>query len=68
MTNYQNDMLVAIQSFDEVKEAVFTLNLDDVPCPDGITPHFYQFCWDIVFVDVYSVVVAFFKGVIFLMI
>lgn len=32
----------------EVKEALFAMELDKAPGPDGFTPRFLQTCWKIV--------------------
>lgn len=61
-TLYQNDMLATIPSFEEVKEAIFTINPDSAPSLDGITANFFHLCWDIVCIDIFNYVVIFFKG------
>lgn len=59
-TRYNNDLLKAILSYEEVKDVVFVINLESAAGPHGLTTHFYQFCWDVM--DVYNVTIAFFKG------
>jgi len=50
---------------DEIKNAVFGLNVDGAPGPNGFGAHFYQFFWDIVAVDVVSSVQEFFYTGVF---
>jgi len=52
--------LTAISLLEEIKNAVFGLNVDGTPGPNGFGAHFYQFFWDIVAVDVVSSVQEFF--------
>ncbi|XP_062076041.1 uncharacterized protein LOC133780185 [Humulus lupulus] len=42
----------------EVKEALFQMNPDKSPGPDGMSPGFYQRCWDIVGRDVVDLVLS----------
>jgi len=46
--------------FDEIKNAVFDMNADGAPGPDGFGGHFFQHFWDIVGVDVVRSVQEFF--------
>ncbi|XP_059310123.1 uncharacterized protein LOC132061298 [Lycium ferocissimum] len=58
-------MIKRIQSSDGVwlkDEAVFNLNGTSASGSDGFSGKFYQSCWDIIRVDVYRMVVEFFKG------
>lgn len=55
-------MLKALPGFDEVKEAIFSINDDSTSGHDGLSAHFYQACWDIVSSDIYNVIVSIFKG------
>ncbi|XP_060212008.1 uncharacterized protein LOC132639585 [Lycium barbarum] len=57
-----NDQLLSMPTLEEVKKAVFELSADSVGGPDGMIGSFYQVCWDIVSVDVYNLVKAFFDG------
>ena len=52
MTLDDNDMLTEVPSADEVKRAVFDLNGDSAPGPDGFSGHFYHYFWHIIGVDV----------------
>uniref|UniRef100_A0A803PMN5 RNase H type-1 domain-containing protein n=1 Tax=Cannabis sativa TaxID=3483 RepID=A0A803PMN5_CANSA len=49
-------------SEEEVKTAVFHMHPDKSPCPDGMTPTFYQKCWHIVKTDVIGLVQQFFTS------
>lgn len=50
-----------IPSNDEIKQAVFSLNNDSAPGPDGFGSCFYQIYWDIVKEDVIKAVLQFFN-------
>uniref|UniRef100_A0A803NSB0 Reverse transcriptase domain-containing protein n=1 Tax=Cannabis sativa TaxID=3483 RepID=A0A803NSB0_CANSA len=45
---------------EEVRKAVFSMHPDKSPGPDGMTPAFYQKCWDIIQLDIVNVVQDFF--------
>jgi hypothetical protein len=60
VTVEENNWLTVMPSFDEIKKAVFDMNADGAPGPDGFGGHFYQFFWDIVAADVVSSVQEFF--------
>jgi hypothetical protein len=47
-------------SQDEIKTAVFALNKDSAPGPDGFSAFFFQHYWEIVKVDVMNAVLEFF--------
>ena len=47
-----NRSLLRLPWRDEIKAAVFDLNGDGAPGPDGFGGHFYQNFWDIVDTDV----------------
>lgn len=55
-----NTMLTMIPSQVEIKKAVFDLNKDGAPGPDGFGAFFYQTYWDIVSDDVTKAVLEFF--------
>jgi hypothetical protein len=58
-----NRLLTSIPSADEVKSAVFTMNGDGAPGPDGFSGFFYQTFWDIIgFNVIYSVQSFFLTG------
>ncbi|XP_026396889.1 uncharacterized protein LOC113291584 [Papaver somniferum] len=46
----------AIPSLEEVKMAVFDLEADSAPGPDGFTGSFYRQCWDIVSRDIFNAI------------
>jgi hypothetical protein len=48
ITDRINDMLTNIPSMEEIKSAVFSLNNDSAPGPDGFGACFFQTYWDIV--------------------
>ncbi|XP_060170556.1 uncharacterized protein LOC132601490 [Lycium barbarum] len=56
----RNDLLCQMPRVDEVKKAVFNLGGSSASGPDSFPGIFYQTCWDIISLDVYKVVVAFF--------
>ncbi|XP_059066346.1 uncharacterized protein LOC131045374 [Cryptomeria japonica] len=47
-----NTMLMSPFSIEEVRGAVFAMNPDKAPKPDGFTPLFFQKCWEFVGQDV----------------
>jgi hypothetical protein len=60
VTDADNHMLLHLPLSSEIKDAVFSLNGDGAPGPDGFGGHFYQTFWDIVGVDVVNSVQEFF--------
>ncbi|XP_060182797.1 uncharacterized protein LOC132612707 [Lycium barbarum] len=62
VTDEYNDMLCALSTEDEVKKAAFDLKGESACGPDGLSGSFYQACWNIVGIDVYKVVKAFYEG------
>ncbi|KAL6146659.1 hypothetical protein ACLB2K_057337 [Fragaria x ananassa] len=57
----ENCCLLAIPSVEEIKNAVFSMNADSAPGPDGYSGHFFQVCWDFVGLDVVHAVTSFFQ-------
>jgi hypothetical protein len=55
-----NAMLTMIPSPSEIKSAVFELNKEGAPRPDGFGAFFYHTYWDILHHDVVNVVTEFF--------
>jgi hypothetical protein len=55
-----NDMLCTIPSAIEIKHAVFGMNADGAPGPDGFGGHFYQHFWEVVASNVVLAVQEFF--------
>jgi len=65
VTIEENNMLTIMPAANEIKKAVFDMNADGAPGPDGFGGYFYQHFWDIVAVDVVSSIQEFFyTGVI----
>lgn len=55
-----NLKLTNLPSSEEIKNAVFSMNRDSAPRPDGFGAFFFQKFWDIVEKDVYNAVMQFF--------
>jgi hypothetical protein len=55
-----NALLTMTPSKEEIKHAVFDLNKDGAPGPDGFGAHFYQTYWDIIQHEVTNAVLQFF--------
>uniref|UniRef100_A0A0D3AZ11 Reverse transcriptase domain-containing protein n=1 Tax=Brassica oleracea var. oleracea TaxID=109376 RepID=A0A0D3AZ11_BRAOL len=55
-----NTTLIAIPSPFEIREALFSINPDKAPGPDGFSASFYQNFWDILGEDVVKDIQAFF--------
>ncbi|KAJ4710362.1 RNA-directed DNA polymerase (Reverse transcriptase) [Melia azedarach] len=51
VTDEDNLALTAIPDSSEIKEAVFSLDSDSAPGPDGFSGCFYKNCWDIISYD-----------------
>ncbi|XP_019425141.1 PREDICTED: uncharacterized protein LOC109334024 [Lupinus angustifolius] len=60
VTDDDNEMVTKMPSNDEIKSAVFAMNGDGAPGPDGFSGCFYQHFWDIVHHEVCSSVNQFF--------
>ncbi|XP_019435508.1 PREDICTED: uncharacterized protein LOC109342010 [Lupinus angustifolius] len=56
----KNSMLTEIPSNEEIKKAVFDLNGEGAPSPDGFGGCFYQAFWDIIDIQVCNAVKQFF--------
>ncbi|CAN0915797.1 hypothetical protein LINGRAHAP2_LOCUS29313, partial [Linum grandiflorum] len=61
LTHEQGDALVATVTRREVKQALFDMNGDKAPGPDGYLAGFYQCCWQTVGDAVVDTVVYFFE-------
>lgn len=61
ITRAKNDQLLSPVSVEDVKEALFQMNPDKAPGPDGMTPGFYQKHWQIVGHDIVNLVRNFFS-------
>jgi hypothetical protein len=62
VTDDINAVLTVLPSHSEIKNAVFALNKDSAPGPDGFGAFFFQHYWDIVKVDVINAVLEFFTS------
>lgn len=60
ITDDVNALMTSLPSHQEIKEAVFALNKDSAPGPDGFGAFFFQHYWDIVKADVFNAVLEFF--------
>jgi ribonuclease HI len=60
VTTDVNAILTLLPSHEEIKAAVFALNTDSAPGPDGFGAFFYQHYWEIVQQDVTNAVLEFF--------
>jgi hypothetical protein len=56
-----NSVMTMLPSSDEIKAAVFGLNKDSAPGPDGFGAFFFKHYWEIVKVDVMNAVMEFFS-------
>lgn len=57
-----NNMLTMMPSFLEIRNAVFDLNKDGAPGPDGFGAFFFQTYWEIIKHDVVNAVLEFFTS------
>ncbi|GAU35456.1 hypothetical protein TSUD_364120 [Trifolium subterraneum] len=55
-----NTLLTMLPSKEEIKNAVFSLNKDSAPGPDGFGAYFFQAYWEIIQNDVVNAVIQFF--------
>lgn len=62
VSDIENNILISVPSHEEIRAAVFALNADGAPGPDGFGGHFYQSFWDIVGIDVVHSVQEIFLG------
>jgi hypothetical protein len=60
VTSELNALLTMLPSHQEIKAAVFALNKDSAPGPDGFGAFFFQHFWDIIHMDVINAVLEFF--------
>ncbi|XP_019432655.1 PREDICTED: uncharacterized protein LOC109339640 [Lupinus angustifolius] len=61
VTDDDNSMLTQLPLHNEIKAAVFALNREGAPGPDGFSGCFFQNLWDIINIEVCNVVLQFFK-------
>jgi hypothetical protein len=62
ITDRINNILTLITSQEEIHQAVFSLNKDSAPGPDGFGALFYQTFWEIIKKDVSNAVLDFFQN------
>jgi hypothetical protein len=62
LTDSLNNKLTMLPSSEEIKNAVFSLNKNSAPGPDGFGAIFFQTFWDIIKNDVINAVLQFFKS------
>ncbi|XP_060962217.1 uncharacterized protein LOC115711062 [Cannabis sativa] len=62
ISSTHNEDLIRPVHEDEVRRALFQMHPDKAPGPDGMTPGFYQKCWDVVGHDVVTQVRNFFES------
>ena len=60
ISDFTNNLLTILPSVEEIKNAVFSLNKDSAPGPDGFGAFFFQTYWDIIKEDVIAAVLEFF--------
>jgi hypothetical protein len=48
VTGEENNLLIQPFSEEEVREAIFQMEHNKAPSPDGFPTEFYQACWDII--------------------
>jgi hypothetical protein len=58
----ENEVLVAPFSEEEVKMAIFDMEHNKAPGPDGFPAEFYQFFWDIIKQDLMGLFYEFYMG------
>ncbi|XP_060211838.1 uncharacterized protein LOC132639409 [Lycium barbarum] len=62
VSSESNDLLCALPSQEKVKNVVFELKGESACGPDGLSGTFFHSCWDIVGMDVFRMVQAFYEG------
>ncbi|CAH9084422.1 unnamed protein product [Cuscuta epithymum] len=62
ITQEDNNTLIKLPDMEEVKQAVWDLNHNSAPGPDGFHGKFFKKCWSIVGKDVLMAVQEFFMG------
>jgi hypothetical protein len=58
----ENNLLIRSFTEEEVREAVFQMEHNKAPGPDGFPAEFYQACWDIFKEDLMAMFVEFHVG------
>jgi hypothetical protein len=62
ITDEANNILTTLPSMEEVKNAVFALNKEGAPGPDGFGAYFFQTYWSIIHLDVFNAVTQFYTN------
>jgi hypothetical protein len=62
ITDRVNNMLTRLPTSEEIKLAVFSLNKDSAPGPDGFGAIFFQTFWDIIKLDMIKAILQFFTS------
>lgn len=63
VTLQDNQMLLRPLELSEIRSAVFSLDPDSAPGPDGFTGVFFRHCWDIIATDLLAAAQEFMAGV-----
>jgi hypothetical protein len=58
----ENDLIIRPFTCDEIREAVFQMEHNKTPCPDGFLAEFYQACWEIIKDDLMELFQEFHNG------
>lgn len=59
ISDEENQNLVRDVSLEEIKDALFSMDPNKAPGPDGFTPLFYQKYWDIIHSDLFDAIKSF---------
>jgi hypothetical protein len=62
VTVEENNLLIHPFTEEEVRDAIFQMEHNKAPGPDGFPTEFYQACWDIIKNDLMAMFVEFHKG------
>ena len=62
VTAEENDLLVAEFTEEEIRGAIFQMNHNTAPGPDGFPPEFYQVFWNVIKDDLMALFTDFHKG------
>ncbi|XP_057808540.1 uncharacterized protein LOC131023021 [Salvia miltiorrhiza] len=60
ISDQQNSLLSAIPNEEEITAAVFQMDSNSSPGPDGFSGKFFHHCWDIIKKDIWRAVITFF--------
>jgi hypothetical protein len=62
VSHEENELLVKAFTVDEVREAIFQMEHNKAPGPDGFPAEFYQACWEIIKDDLMELFQKFHNG------